>query len=1254
MKKFSTYFLVFLMMMGMSVNAQDLVITGVIDGPITGGVPKALELYALNDIADLSAYGVASVTNGGGSSGVEEFTFPADAVNEGDFIYLSMEIDGFNAFFGFDPDYTDGVMSVNGDDAMELYFSGSIIDVFGDVDVDGSGEPWEYLDGWAYRNSSTGPDGSSFVLANFSYSGPNALDGETTNAGAATPFPIGTYTAGAATTVSTPIITPGSGDYTDPIDVSMSCGTDGAVIHYTTDGTDPDQTDTQYSASFQVTTNTTVKARAYKAGLDPSNIATVVYNFPTTTQIATIAELRVQTAGGADIYELTGEAVLTFQQDFRNQKYIQDATAAILIDDDGGNITTSYNINDGITGITGTLSEYGGMLQFIPISDPGAATSSNNTITPEVITLDDLSADFEDYEAELVKVEGVVFADGGATFENGTVYAISDGSKANYNFRTTFYDVDYITTTIPSTSMDLILLPNSRTDGEFVSSRSLADIQGGVVNPATQLDITEINGGSAVYENQPFSVKVQAKDADGNPAVVDDDVNVSLSLGTGGGTLGGTTSGTIASGTSSITITGVTYGPHENGVILDVSGGSLTSGSSDPFNVLEVVIPELIFTEIMYNATPQTDTLEYIEIFNNGSSAINLENYEMTQGVEHVFDAYTLNAGAYVLLAKDADMMQSVYGASAIEWTSGGLSNGGEDIELTDADGNVVTYVDFMTMDPWPENETGKSIRFCDYDMAQNVGENWSISVEFIDNYEGVDLYGTPGAACGDAPLVAAFEGTPTSIMAGETVDFTDLSTGDPTSWSWTFIGGTPGTSSTQNPTITYDTPGTYDVTLTVSRGGDSDTHTETAYITVGDPTEPPVADFEADITTIFEGQQVNFSDLSTNEPTSWNWTFDGGTPASSTNQNPSVTYNTAGTFDVTLSVSNSAGSDEMTKTAYITVLAATVGDLVITEIMYNPPESGTDSLEYIEIYNNSDDEVNLQGYAFTAGVEFVFPDVSLTNGGYVLVAANAEAVEYTFGVTAYQWTAGGLSNGGELIKLVSATGATVDSVEYGTTSPWPPEANGGGPSITICDPETENSIGNNWHASVNFLADNANGDAIYGSPMMNPAPVASFEANITELIGTETVEFTELSICNATSFAWEFEGGTPATSSDPNPNVTYDMAGDFDVSLTVSNATGSHTMTMEEYIHVGVGLAEQAINEVIVMPNPSNGLFKLLNPAEEQMNIAIYSVLGSKILEQRAISTEEMIDLSDQQNGIYFLQIQMGDDLKTIRLIKR
>ncbi|MDH3253495.1 MAG: lamin tail domain-containing protein, partial [Acidobacteriota bacterium] len=172
--------------------ASDLVITGVIDGPLTGGLPKAVEFCATSDIPDLSVYGFGSANNGGGSDG-EEFTFPATPVSAGTFLYVASEASGFASFFGFAPGFSSGASEINGDDAIELFMSGTVVDIFGDINVDGTGQPWEHLDGWAYRSDGTGPDGSTFELANWFFSGPNALDGETSNATAAIPFPIGTY-----------------------------------------------------------------------------------------------------------------------------------------------------------------------------------------------------------------------------------------------------------------------------------------------------------------------------------------------------------------------------------------------------------------------------------------------------------------------------------------------------------------------------------------------------------------------------------------------------------------------------------------------------------------------------------------------------------------------------------------------------------------------------------------------------------------------------------------------------------------------------------------------------------------------------------------------------------------------------------------------------------------------------------------------------------------------------------------------------
>ncbi|NNC39214.1 MAG: nuclease, partial [Acidimicrobiia bacterium] len=172
------------------VVSSDLIISGVVDGPLSGGVPKAIEVYVVNDVADLSQYGLGSANNGGGSDG-QEFTFPAESASAGDYLCVASESAGFDTFFGFGPDYTSSAASINGDDAIELFKDAAVVDVFGDINTDGNGEPWEYLDGWAARVAGSGPDGSTFAIANWSFSGANALDGETSNGTAATPFPIG-------------------------------------------------------------------------------------------------------------------------------------------------------------------------------------------------------------------------------------------------------------------------------------------------------------------------------------------------------------------------------------------------------------------------------------------------------------------------------------------------------------------------------------------------------------------------------------------------------------------------------------------------------------------------------------------------------------------------------------------------------------------------------------------------------------------------------------------------------------------------------------------------------------------------------------------------------------------------------------------------------------------------------------------------------------------------------------------------------
>ena len=174
------------------VAGAQLVITNVYDCTLTGGLPKGIELCVLTDIPDLSLYGVGSANNGGGTDG-QEFTFPAVTASAGTFIYVSSDSAAFNTWFGFDSDYQTSAMLINGDDAIEVFCGGNVIDTFGDINVDGTGTAWDYVDSWASRVSGTAPDGATFVISNWTFGGPDALDGETSNASAANPVPIGTY-----------------------------------------------------------------------------------------------------------------------------------------------------------------------------------------------------------------------------------------------------------------------------------------------------------------------------------------------------------------------------------------------------------------------------------------------------------------------------------------------------------------------------------------------------------------------------------------------------------------------------------------------------------------------------------------------------------------------------------------------------------------------------------------------------------------------------------------------------------------------------------------------------------------------------------------------------------------------------------------------------------------------------------------------------------------------------------------------------
>ncbi|MBI2966991.1 MAG: gliding motility-associated C-terminal domain-containing protein [Bacteroidetes bacterium] len=175
-------------------------------------------------------------------------------------------------------------------------------------------------------------------------------------------------------------------------------------------------------------------------------------------------------------------------------------------------------------------------------------------------------------------------------------------------------------------------------------------------------------------------------------------------------------------------------------------------------------------------------------------------------------------------------------------------------------------------------------------------------------NYLYIDDVNMYGNVSVPAP-VANFSASSTTICQGTTVNFTDLSTNTPTSWSWTFNGGTPGTSTAQNPSVTFNTPGSYTISLTATNGGGSDGETKTNYITVN---QAATSNAGSDA-TICQGSTYTLAGSIGGSATGATWTTSGtGTfsnPSSLTaTYTPSASDITMGNVTLTLTTNDPAG----------------------------------------------------------------------------------------------------------------------------------------------------------------------------------------------------------------------------------------------------------------------------------------------------------------------------------------------------------
>lgn len=252
-------------------------------------------------------------------------------------------------------------------------------------------------------------------------------------------------------------------------------------------------------------------------------------------------------------------------------------------------------------------------------------------------------------------------------------------------------------------------------------------------------------------------------------------------------------------------------------------------------------------------------------------------------------------------------------------------------------------------------------------DLANYAGKQVQFSFVYEGSYgedEAIDGFKILQANDGDDAVI--------DINVGESVHFKDMSTGNVTSWAWTFEGGEPASSTEQNPVVTYNSAGSYAVTLTVSDGTATETKTRDAYVVVH--AVAPVAHvgmpdgaYLSPWVMMFVPTDVPlaFKDASTGFPTSWLWTFDGTDIATSTLQNPIVTYLQEGTYGLKLEVANDVGSsvDEYVNTAIQAggeqevwnIAPEENGDLMMMEMGWYGNYAGTNWLgmgEFAEHYD--------------------------------------------------------------------------------------------------------------------------------------------------------------------------------------------------------------------------------------------------------------------------------------------------------------
>jgi len=475
----------------------------------------------------------------------------------------------------------------------------------------------------------------------------------------------------------------------------------------------------------------------------------------------------------------------------------------------------------------------------------------------------------------------------------------------------------------------------------------------------------------------------------------------------------------------------------------------------------------------------------------------------------------------------------------------------------------------------------------CDYILTRKYSATPPSATAFFAEYANV-------------PPTADFSASPTSGPDPLTVQFTDLSTGGPTSWLWNFGDGY--TSTAQNPAHIYLYPGQYSVSLTAQNAYGYDEIAKPYYITVTSSQVPPTADFSASPTSGPAPLTISFTDESAGSPTSWTWEFGDGLGSAA--QDPTHIYAVPGDYTVTLTAYNAAGSDVETKSEYISVEEqAQPADAVINGYTITGEELLDDVIVTINNDTYSTTTTSHSGgfYQFNN----LSPGLYTIYGSKTGYTTSPEyAVQLYTGTVVQQHITLGSTNTASLVGTVynAVTGAKIEGANITVTQGGAQytTSTGSEGNYTITGPtsgttvEIAATLTGYTHTPISFApASGANTADLYlipESPSYNGTALAGL---VTESVHSQAISGATITLStgeNTTSSytGWyQFDNLTAGPCSVSAVATGYTDSSDYTVTLTEGNLT-QQDITLTATIISGTGSGVQY--------PPHNVQFKIMN----------------------------------------------------------